>query len=167
MERSKEFSQFDEILDLLQKAKEYSLKSLERVEKLNAYATQIQGHNAFVQRMLIEQAQVMEILSQQNPEIDIFKSSKSRIDEAITYSLALSQLNDRNLEILDLSANDVIKQGDLTQASSLLKSVISCLDLITKEKFEAFMQTTISNQNASEKEDLKALDAIKAHLKGS
>lgn len=167
MEHNRELPQVSEILELLQKAKEYSIKSLERIEKLNAYATQIQGRNAFVQRSLIEQAQVMQILSEQNPELEMLRSSKNRIDEALSHSLALSQLSERNLEILDLSANDAIEQGNITKASSLLKSVIACLDLIAEEKFEAFVQTTICNQNAeNEKENLEALNALKTHLKG-
>lgn len=163
----RELPQLIEILELLQKAKEYSFKSLERIEKLNAYETQIQGRNAFVQRSLIEQSQAMQILSDQNPEIEMLRSLKVRIDEALNHSLALSQLNERSLEILDLSANDAIEQGNIAKASSLLKSVIACLDLITKEKLEAFVQTTLSNQNAgNEKENPEVLNALKTRLKG-
>lgn len=164
---NRELPQLNEILELLQKAKEFSVKSLERIEKLNAYETQIQGRNAFVQRSLAEQAQAMQILSEQNPEIEMLRSLKYRIDEALSHSLALSQLNERSLEILDLSANDAIEQGSITKASALLKSVIACLDLIATEKFEAFVQTTLSNQSAgNEKENPEALNALKTRLKG-
>lgn len=167
MEQNRELPQLIEILELLQKAKDYSLKSLERIEKLNAYETQIQGRNAFVQKSLIEQAQAMQILSDQNPEIEALRSLKFRIDEALNHSLALSQLNERSLEILDLSANDAIEQGEITKASTLLRSIVACIDLIAGEKFQDFVQTTLYNQSAGNKKDNPdALHKLKMHLKG-
>lgn len=167
MEHNKQLPQVQEILDLLQKAREYSIESLKRVEKLNSYATQIQGRNTFIQHSLKEQAQIMGILSDQNPELEILKNSKDRLDEMLAHSLALSQISEKSLEILDLSANEAIEQEGINKASSLLKSVIACLDLIEKEKLEAFVQTTTNNQDAGNTQgSLEALQTLKTHIKG-
>lgn len=166
MECNKQLPQVQEILELLQKAKQYSLKSLERIEKLNAYTTQIQGRNTFVQQSLREQSEVMGLLSEQNPSYDIFKTSKDRVDEALNHSLALAQLSERSLEILDLSADEVSYQEDLIKASSLLKAVVVCIDMIATEKLEAFIQTTASNHHADNSQsDSHSLQTLKQYLK--
>lgn len=167
MEPNKQLPQLQEILDLLKKAREYSIESLKRVEKLNSYATQIQGHTTFLRESLKEQAQIMEILSDQNPELEILQTSKDRFDEMLSHFMALSQMSEKSLEILDLSASEAIEQEGIIKASSLLKSVIACLDLIEQEKLEAFVQTTTSNQSAGNTQgSLETLQALKNHLKG-
>lgn len=167
MEHNRPIPQIEEILELLQKAREYSIESLKRIEKLNGYATQIQGRNIFVQRGLRDQAQMMEILSEQNPELEIFKSSKDCLDEMLSHTMAVSQISQKSLEILDLSADEAIEQEGISKASSLLKSVIACLDLIEQEKLEAFVQTTTNNQNAgSTQGSLETLQALKYQIKG-
>lgn len=160
--------QIQEILQLIKEAKTYSVEMLERIEKLCAIITQIQGRNIFVQQCLKEQAQVMNILSEQNPEFEIFKTSKDQIQDALTHSLALTQLSERGLEILEVSANTSEEQEGIAKASLLLKSVIGCLDMLLGEKMEDFIQTTASNQSAGNQEiDTQSLQSLKNHFERS
>lgn len=162
---SSQLPQIQEALELIKEAKTYSVEMLERIEKLCSLLTQIQGRNTFVQQCLKEQAQVMNILSEQNPEYEIFKSSKDQIQEALTHSLALSQLSDRGLEILEVSANTSEEQEGIAKAGVLLKSVIGCLDMLLGEKIEDFIQTTASNQSADNQNiDSKSLQNLSNHF---
>lgn len=157
--------QIQEVLGLIKEAKTYSVEMLERIEKLCGIITQIQGRNTYVQQCLKEQAQVMSIVSEQNPEFEIFKSSKEQIQEALTQSMALSQLSERGLEILEVSANTSQEQGEIAKASLLLKSVIGCLDMLLGEKIDDFVQTTTSNQSAGSQEiDTQSLQTLKNHF---
>ncbi|WP_305862436.1 hypothetical protein [Helicobacter cholecystus] len=167
---SPQLPQIQEILELIKEAKTYSVEMLERIEKLCSVMTQMQGRNTFVQQCLKEQAQVMKIVSEQNPEFEIFKSSKDQIQEALLHSLALTQLSERGLEILEVSANTSQEQEGIAKASLLLKSVIGCLDMLLGEKIEDFIQTTANNQNAGIQEiDAQSLQSLKHHfyLKGA
>lgn len=165
---SSQLPQIEEALELIKEAKTYSVEMLERIEKLCSLLTQIQGRNTFVQQCLKEQAQVMSIVSEQNPEFEIFKTSKDQIEEALTHSLALSQLSTRGLEILEVSANTSEEQERIAKAGVLLKSVIGCLDMLLGEKIEDFIQTTASNQSAGNQEiDSASLQNLKNRfLKG-
>lgn len=165
---SSQLPQIEEALELIKEAKTYSVEMLERIEKLCSLLTQIQGRNTLVQQCLKEQAQVMSIVSEQNPEFEIFKTSKDQIEEALTHSLALSQLSTRGLEILEVSANTSEEQERIAKAGVLLKSVIGCLDMLLGEKIEDFIQTTASNQNAGNQEiDSASLQSLKHHFERS
>lgn len=162
---SSQLPQIQEVLDLIKEARVYSVEMLECIEKLCAIITQIQGRNTFVQQCLKEQVQVMSIVSEQNPEFEIFKSSKDQIQDALTHSLALTQLSKSGLEILEVSANTSEEQEGIVKASLLLKSVIGCLDMLLGEKIEDFIQTTTSNQNAGNQEiDTQSLQNLKNHF---
>lgn len=162
---SSQLPQIQEVLDLIKEARVYSVEMLERIEKLCAIITQIQGRNTFVQQCLKEQVQVMSIVSEQNPEFEIFKSSKDQIQDALTHSLVLTQLSKSGLEILEVSANTSEEQEGIVKASLLLKSVIGCLDMLLGEKIEDFIQTTTSNQNAGNQEiDTQSLQNLKNHF---
>lgn len=168
MEHNKQLPQIKEIFELLQKARDLSVDSLQRIEKLSSYATQIQGRTTFIKQSLKEQAQIITILSEQNPQVEILRSSKDRIDEVLAHSLELTHLSEQSLEVLDASRDQEIENQEMNKASALLKSVIACLDLIAQEKLEAFVQTTASNQDAMKQEgSFETLQTLKNHLKGS
>lgn len=157
--------QIQEVLELIAQAKEYGIEMLERIEKLNSYATQIQGRNVFVQNCLKEQAQLFAILLEQNPEMEIFKSSINQVQEALLHSTALQQLNERSLEVLDQSANNTEDQEGITKASVLLKSVINCLDMLMGHQIKEIAKITDSNQNANQDLSEQNLANLKNHFK--
>lgn len=157
--------QIQEVLELIAQAKEYGIEMLERIEKLNSYATQIQGRNVFVKNCLKEQAQLFAILLEQNPEMEIFKSSINQVQEALLHSTALQQLNERSLEVLDQSANNTEEQEGITKASVLLKSVINCLDMLMGHQIKEIAKITDSNQNANQDLSEQNLANLKNHFK--